>query len=283
MLDTLILIAVVQSNVAPLNRNADLALTYADYEGVPPDDLRRRVSISAIAQSLRQPYETVRRRITALAAQGHCVVTPHGVYVPAERVSSPEHHRMLQDSYERVRTFYLRLRDLGMLTDLPNPAPRSAVAAGEPVRAVARASSDYALRVLDLTVTHVGDVVRGLILLTILSCNTEHLTDEQRGGDQAGAEGFVPDALRRPVRIATIGESLGVPEETTRRHANRLVADGLVVRVADGLIVPAEVLARPAFMHLMAENQAYVRRMFEVLARLGILAEWERGPGAETA
>ncbi|WP_374470918.1 hypothetical protein [Phenylobacterium sp.] len=276
LLDSLILIAIVQANVSTLTRDPDVAVTYADYDAVPPDDLRRRVSVSAIAHSLRLPYETVRRRVARLAGFGALVTTPTGVYVPGVLLHSPAHRDNTLASYAAVRDFYYRMRDLGVATGLPRPDRAAAAAPPVPVRAVVRIVSDFALRTVDLLTAHVGDLVRGLIFLTVLRCNTEHLPDEESGTDDDGAAGFVSDGLRRPVRFVTISERLGLPEETVRRHANKLVKDGLCVRQAEGLVAPAAVLARPAFQQFMTDNQMNIRRMFEAMARLGVVAEWDR-------
>jgi len=282
-LDGVLLLTIVQANIAPLTRDADLQLAYADYDAPPPDELRRRVSVSAIAQSLRLPYETARRHIARLAADGQCEVTPQGVYVPAATLHSPRHREAVIGTYELLRHFYFRLRSLGALADLPAPDPARALdpASTAPVRAVVRISSDYVLRMVDLLAIHVGDLVRGLILLAILRANTAHFPDETRGGDGGGPGSFVPDELRRPVRVAELSVRLGVPEETVRRHAARLVQDRLCVRQPDGLVLPAHVLARPQFVQLMADNHANVTRMFTALARLGVIAEWERQRAAQ--
>lgn len=282
-LDGVLLLTIVQANIAPLAHDADLQKTYSDYDAPPPDDLRRRVSVNAIAQSLRLPYETARRHITRLAAAGECEVTPQGVYVPAATLHSPRHRESVIGTYDLLRRFYFRLRDLGALSGLPAPDPAAALdpASNAPVRAVVRISSDYVLRMVDLLAIHIGDLVRGLILLAILRANTADFPDEIRGGEEGGPAAFAPDEQRRPVRVAELSARLGVPEETVRRHAARLVQDRLCVRGPDGLVLPGHVLARPQFVQLMGDNHANVTRMFAALARLGVIAEWERQRGAE--
>ncbi|HEY8617186.1 hypothetical protein [Phenylobacterium sp.] len=277
LLDALILIAIVQANVAPVARDADLSRAYGDYDALPPDDMRRRVSVSAVAHSLRQPYETVRRRVAALAAEGACAVTPAGVYVPGDTLHTPAHRQMVLETYELIRTLYVRLRALDALPDLPRPelADGAVPADGAPVRAAVRLSSDYVLRIVDFMTQHVGDLITGLTLLTILRGNVEHFPDILNPEQEGGVESFAPDALRRPMRISSVSERLGVPEETVRRHATRLVAQGYCVRTPEGFVTPAAVLARPRFIQLMGENHANLRRMFEGLARLGILAAWD--------
>lgn len=52
--------------------------------GVLPDEMRRPVSVMAVANSLRLPYETTRRYAAALVKEGICVrVGRQGIVVPA--------------------------------------------------------------------------------------------------------------------------------------------------------------------------------------------------------
>src|ERR1041384_4981597 len=89
VIDALLLAAISQANVAQITRSPELQRQYATLDAAPPDELRRPVSINAIAGSLRIPFETARRRIAALKDLGVIKVTAHGVIVPqAPLVSS---------------------------------------------------------------------------------------------------------------------------------------------------------------------------------------------------
>lgn len=275
-LDALVILAIVQANVGPVAGDPDLQRAYADYDSPPPDALRRPVSISAVAQSLKLPYETVRRRVSQLADEPGFELTPQGVLVSQEMLNTPAHHAAIVTNYELIRDFYLRLRALGVLDEVAASAVPAQPGAPPAVRAVARVSSDYMLRIIDLLTTHIGDLVRGLVFLAVLRANTEHFADDDSGSDEGGAASFLPDELRRPVSVAALSSRLGVPHETARRHAARLVEDRFCVRSRDGLIVPAHVLARPNFIRLMGDNNNYVRRMYSQLAKVGVVAEWER-------
>lgn len=277
-IDSLIVLGIIQSNIGPLTRDPGLQRAYGSYEAVPPDELRRPVSISGLASSLRLPYETVRRRVAALVAEGTCETTPSGVYVSGAVLQNPAHREVVLATVDLIRRFYGRLRDLGGLEDLPAPdAAEPPLEADAPVRAIVRVSSDYVLRIVDLLSQHIGDLTRGVIFLDVLTANTEGLPDHECGDDDGlDAASFVPDHRRKPVRVATLSARLGIPEETVRRQAANLVTDGLCVRRPDGLLVPAATLARPRALGLMADNSAYVGRMFAGLARLGVTAAWER-------
>jgi DNA-binding Lrp family transcriptional regulator len=278
ILDGLLLCAISQANVAQITRNPELQRLYATLDQPPPDDLRRPVSISAIANSLRIPFETARRRVSALIELGVVVTHPRGVIIPTAPLNSPFYRMGAAAHYELVRNLYFRLRGIGLLDDLPKPATAVYDPENPPMRLVVRLSSDYVLRLAEPIGEHIGDLVSGLVLMDIIHANTEHLPDTD--GGKADAEwnvgGFVPDAARKPVRAATLAERLGMANETIRRHLVRLTADDRCERNRDGYIVPARVLAREPFVRYMVDNQSHLHRLFAQLSDYGVLSEWER-------
>lgn len=274
LLDALLLSTIVQANVAPISRQPDLQMAYAGADAPPPDELRRPVSINAVAGSLQMPFETARRRIQKLSQKKLCQIVDGGVIVPAEVLLSPEYLKSSFAGYERLRAFYYELRDLGVLPPLPPPTVELSAELA-PLRAVARLATDYVLRVVETVMSALGDLLEGLILIAVVRANTEDLSAEERGADGASAADFVPDARRKPVRISAVARRLGLPMETVRRHTAGLLERGLCIKVGGGLIAPAEALARPAFLAFMAENLINLHRMFAGLAQLGVLRAWD--------
>ncbi|THD79943.1 MAG: ArsR family transcriptional regulator [Phenylobacterium sp.] len=274
--DALIVLAVVQANVGPLSRDPDLQLAYATYDRPPPDELRRPVSVSAIAHSLRLPYETVRRRIARMAKTGTCEVSAHGVVVPARELASPQHLTAVLVGWDRIRTLYCRVRDLGVLDDVVRPQDRTPPTAGTdgpPMRAVARIASDYLLRVVEAASRDFDGVVAAVIWFSVLRINTEHLP----GGEVVAPDAAAPAEVgHRCARAAELARRLDTPQETIRRHAAELVAAGLLARTAKGFVVPAQALVRRAAVKALRSNFADLQRMFAGLAQLGVLAEWDR-------
>lgn len=275
LLDALLLSTIVQANVAPISRQADLQVAFAGPDEAPPDEMRRPVSINAVATSLGMPFETARRRIRALAARDLCEIGEGGVIVPETVLTSPEYLKNAFAAYERLRAFYYQLRDLGLLPALPPPSVE--FASGQvPIRTVARLAADYVLRVIETIMQALGDVAQGYVLLEIFRSNVEHLAAEVRGREGLAAGDFVDDALRRPIRVNTLAERVGLPPETTRRHVGRLLADGYVVKTPAGLVVPAVALTRPRLVGFMGANLVNLQRMFAGLAQLGVLAVWDQ-------
>ncbi|ODT89773.1 hypothetical protein [Phenylobacterium sp. SCN 70-31] len=277
VVDGLLLSAISQANLAQVARSPDLQRRYATLNTPPPDELRRPVSVSAIANSLQVPFETARRRIAALSATGLVIQTPRGVTIPTAPVNSETYRAFASAQAALVRDLYLRLRRIDLLADLPAQTGPAFDPADPPVRLVVRLSSDYLLRLAEPISTHIGDMVSGLILMEIINANTEHLGDDEGGtpGPEWTAEGFVPDAMRRPVRAAALSSRLGVASETVRRRLSRLATEGLCERNGDGYLIPAQVLARENFVRFMTDNQSHLNRLFTALAEFGVLSQWE--------
>lgn len=274
MLDSLLLSTIVQANVAAISQSADLQIAYADMDSAPPDEIRRPISINALASSLRLPFETARRRVRALTAEGLCVEAPGGVVVPTAVLTSPQYLREAFAAYERFRRYYYELRGAGALHDLPEP---TVDLAGQmiPLRAVARLGSDFVLRAIDAITNEIGDLMDGLILLQIDCCNTEIEPLPGAPADEDPAEAF-----RTPARARTIAARLGLPYETVRRHVARLERDDFCVRAPGGLLVRPEVIERESVRAAMAAVVASAHRMFASFGRLGVLQAWDAQPDA---
>lgn len=282
-IDPLITLAVVQANLAHLMRDPVLQRTYGGYNAAPPDELRRPVSINAIAHSLKLPYETCRRRVKRMAEEGRCLITDKGVVVPASALHSPDHLRRMMGSQLVMRNFYWRLRGFGWLDDLPLPSGELGLSDQQsaPMRATARLFAEYLLRLVEMLTAYIGDVVTGVLWLAILAANTSQMPDDERGDDDAG--GFVPDEKRRPVRVPELAARLGLPQETTRRHCAKLLVEGRVARFPTGYVITAEILSRPHIVQLMRENIAHLHRMFVGLAQVGVVSYWEEERSREQA
>lgn len=278
VIDGLLLCAIAQTNVAQVSRSPELQRRYATLDQPPPDDIRRPVSISALANSLRIPFETVRRRISALVDVGVVKTTPKGVIVPTAPLTSPFYRMGAEAQYNLVRNLYFRLRGIGLLADLPQPDGPGFDPENPPVRLVMRLSSDYLLRLADPITLYVGDLVTGLVLMDVIHANTEHLPDSEGGEADAGwsPTGFVPDDQRKPVRPTTLSERLGIPPETVRRHIQRLLDSDRCERRENGILIPSRVLARDPFVQYMMDNQSHLHRMYAGLADFGVLTEWNR-------
>lgn len=278
VIDGLLLMAIAQANVALITRDPDLQRAYAGLDQPPPDDLRRPVSINAIASSLRIPFETTRRRVSALVKAEILQSTPRGVILPQAPLNSTFYRMGAEANYALVRNLYFRLRAIGLLDDLPRPNGPPFDPEHPPLRLVIRLSADYLLRLVDPLNRTIGDLVSGLILMDVFHANTEHLADTK--DDDDGAEwsesSFVSDLDRRPVSAADVARRLGIPHETVRRRLIRLVAEDRCERCNEGYQVSARILARGLLADMVITNLNDLQRLFGALAELGVPTEWER-------
>lgn len=103
--DSLIVGATIAANINHIDADPVLARRFADEGTLPPDTLRRPITIRALSRRLGMPFETVRRRIADLAQRNTIVMTPQGVIVPGERLmraSHAEHNRRLAAHFESL-------------------------------------------------------------------------------------------------------------------------------------------------------------------------------------
>ena len=278
VIDGLLLVAISQANVVPLSREPELQRAFASLDQAPPDDLRRPVSINAIASSLRVPYETARRRITALINAGILQSTPKGVILPQAPLNSAFYRMGAEGNYNLVKSLYFRLRGIGLLKDLARPNGPPLDPDHPPMRLVSRMSADYLLRLVEPINEHIGDVVTALVLMEVFRANTSHLADTDGGseGSNWSADSFIADDDRRPVSATDVARNLGMPVETVRRRLANLVARNRCERGEAGYWIPSRVLAEGLLVEFALANQGHLHKLFSGLAEFGVLLEWDR-------
>ena len=112
-----------------------------------------------------------------------------------------------------------------------------------------------------------GDFIKGLVFTTIWTANVKHVTNTAPAVSQT----VLPDELRLPVSILAISNSLRLPYETVRRHAQALEKAGICHRVGrQGLVVPAETHRKLASGTVQAHG--IVTALFAELRRAGLKA-----------
>lgn len=99
LLSVLVLAALSSGNCAHL-----AAEQFATLDKAPPDRERRPLTIRQVAQSLGQPYETVRRRFAALEAAGQIVRRGrNGFIVPETADNTPERRDAARRTYAKIQ------------------------------------------------------------------------------------------------------------------------------------------------------------------------------------
>lgn len=271
MLGPVITSVIIQANVAPITQDPELSHRYATLDAPPPDELRRPLSVNAVAASLQLPYETVRRRVAAMIADGTCVATPKGVYVPAAALVGAEYDAVAIARYERLRAFYFELKALNAFAGTSLAVSGVPTYDRPPVRAGNRAVAEYTLRVIEVIMRRIGDPLSGLLLLEMARAN-----GEAAGGAPRSMDAPLPDELRTPINALALARRAGLPAETVRRYVAKLDASGFCRKVKGGRLAALEQLgAGPNGDHGLAENLQNVHRLFAKCASLGLVGYWE--------
>lgn len=273
LLDAVVAVSIVQSNVARVHADAEKDRRYEGGETLPPEESRQPVSVKAVANMLGLPFETVRRRIERLCARGVCARRRAGVVVPTSWLDSPAHRAAIAATEELVRTTFRRLQAVGFFDFAPLPTTQPADA---PLpRLVSRSASDYFLRSAGAMIDELRDVTDAFLLMEILRRNTSHLPDARTAAWMLPSA-FVPDGYKRPATMAEVARALRLGHECVRRHARKLQAEGLLARTDRGLIVPARALEAGPLRAMLARSITDMTRLFRTLARAGLTAAWAR-------
>jgi len=116
------------------------------------------------------------------------------------------------------------------------------------------------------------DPVSAILLRAVNLANVRHVThDPGLAAAHAGLADVLTDDQRRPVSVYGLAKQAMLPYETVRRTLLQLEAKGLVRREARGLIVPAEVVIRPAIVAGVVELVARTEALLADLAAAGLV------------
>lgn len=262
LLDGLILMTIGQANLGHLDRTPDSPLHFAGYDDNPDAQRLRPISANALAASLGQPFETIRRRTGALRRQGACDTASRGLVIPVARLVSAREQAAVFSINQKVRGLSIALRDLGLLRtamafDQPSPHPR----------AVARLVVEYVLRQLETMGAHIEDPTMGVLLIHVIRTTTEHLDDTYT--ELSETEDLMRDELRRPASIIALAARAALPRETARRHLAELASRGWVARAdGGGYYLTREMLRATPWPEARRDNVVNLNRMFDGLASL---------------
>ena len=99
LLSVLVLAALSSGNCAHLPAEA-----FAIPDRAPPDRERRPLTVRQVAQSLGQPYETVRRRFVALETGGQIIRRGrNGFIVPEANDNAPERQEAARRTHAKIQ------------------------------------------------------------------------------------------------------------------------------------------------------------------------------------
>ena len=106
--------AVVNANVRHIRPGDAIGQSYSEAGDQVPDDLRRPISVHALALELDIPYETTRRHVNDLIAGGFCERTETGIVVPATVIARDQMAMALRRNFENLRRLVGDLREGGV-------------------------------------------------------------------------------------------------------------------------------------------------------------------------
>lgn len=271
-IDGVIRIAILDANVRHLMSDPEVSRRYATFELPVPDELRRPVSINAIAASLGLPFETVRRRIHDMSLRDLCVETRAGVLMTKDQLTRQDVQAFAAQTYADLADFHHALRRFApgfplVVGDPPDVAPL----AEAPTRLAMRSASGYVLRYVESAREVAGDLISAILFLAVVVANVEHITRSPEASDRyAEPRTAVPDDQRRRVTVKGLSREIGLSFETTRRRMNALIEAGVCARDAGGIYVPAQVLLSPPVVKHRRANAASLQRLFTGLRRQGV-------------
>ncbi|MGQ0583440.1 MAG: hypothetical protein ACT4O6_15995 [Reyranella sp.] len=197
------------------------------------------LAIRALARKLNLPYPTIRRHAMQLVQAGQCDLTQQGLSVPTavkHRRSSVELLRRLYLNAERMLLALTRAK-LARFCRPPSRPSRDVHLSQDQMTITVLATGLLLARVRTLHSYWDGDLVRALVFTAIWTGNVKHVTN----ADPAILRAILPDEMRRPISVLAVSNSLRLPYETVRRHANDLLKGGFCVRVGrKGLVVPTK-------------------------------------------
>lgn len=111
-------LAILQANMGAMSEDTALSARYAGVDTIVPEDLRRPISVHALAGSLHMPYETTRRCVGRLIDKGFVKrVSRSGILTCAEKQAEPGQKRMVEQNYQDAMRMVGQLRRGGIELD----------------------------------------------------------------------------------------------------------------------------------------------------------------------
>jgi DNA-binding Lrp family transcriptional regulator len=252
------------ANTEYLLDDAVMAARYRN-TAVSPADCRP-IKIAAIAETLGFDYETVRRKIALLQADGHCLVDDRGVILQLPEEGSPAFIAHPGGLPARLETLVDRLRSLVIENGYDAAAVAELRAAlNLDFTRVADADTLVTIivgqsmaRTLFASTTLFGaDRDSAAVYLTIYVESERVLAHDPQ---LSRADGWIDSEMvvgaYQPVTLRGIARCIGLPTETVRRKVNRLVDKQLIKRVPLGLLrvrtpALAQIHAPRVYHHLL--------------------------------
>lgn len=252
IVDAVILTAIMDADIGHLDEIAALGWRYATYADGPPDGFRRPTSVRALSDRLGLPYETTRRRIGRLVAQGRCVRTEHGVH--AWLIDEPRHHAGSQANFAAVRTLLRDLQSRVPEVDWPRTEGHQVISGAPPLRLVNRRCAAFAVDTLAAIAELAGGYDEALVYMGMVEATGR------------GASGDAWPTLR----ASSLARSLNQPIPSVRRRLHALRTGGLITARGAGFDARPAPAAEPMVSRLAVANLKRLQVLFAQLKSLEV-------------
>jgi predicted transcriptional regulator len=218
-------------------------------------------SVNALAASLDRPFETVRRHIMAMVADGICAKSPQGVIL----APAPAREAEVIAFFAGHAQILHRLADKIARHDVAIARPATPL--GDQLRLMVTAALDLGLIALENNEhqSWFELIIHGAM---IHECGIAFINDAALA--RAYGNVVIPDAMWRPVTIRVIAEKYGMPYATVRRHIDAMQSVGMLRKGKGGYTLSTEWTAQPARIAMSNQTVLYLLRHMRALAASGI-------------
>jgi hypothetical protein len=252
VVDAVILTTIMDANIGYLDDNPALTWRHATYAAGPPEGYRRPITVSALAERLGLAYETTRRRVDGLIAQGRCVRTEHGIH--ARLLDEPRHHAGSQANYAAVRTLLRDLQTRAPEIGWPMAEAAEAKTEDPPLRLVNRRCAVFAIDTLRRFADLSGGYGEALVYMGVVEATGRGATDD----------------VWPSLRTSSLARSLNQPIPSIRRRVQTLMARGLVTAQGSGFDARPAAAMEPEVSRLAVANLKRLYELFRQLEALGV-------------
>ena len=210
------------------------------------------ISAHAIAASLGRPYETVRRHVNALVADGLCLRAGSHVRAARAGLERPHIARLMHLTHD---VFVRFVEDLALAGEAL-PAPRAN--GGYHFAVGVQAVIDIMLAVIQTNREKHAGWLDLVLFSTVAAANCR--------ATPAGAP-VVPATL--PVSAASVARTLALNPATVSRHLVFMTGTGQLRRANGGYLVNGDWLNHPTARAVTEQSLHNIRRLFATIAARG--------------
>ena len=199
----------------------------------------RTISVRAIADSLCLAYETCRRKVMELQADGRCQrLTANRLVMAPGLLESPAYQAECDERWRNLRSYLTELTEIGFDFNAFNQvSPQSMVRAPNLSRAVAALLDDFMLRLMEARVSNEDDITDSNIITAIMTMNGEPVRfDREATWTYASTDTPPPDSLRIPVSLSMVARRLHLTEDLVGRRVKSYCDRGWIQRVPGGYL-----------------------------------------------